>query len=132
MPGGGRADGYDMSAAQAARRLGRSAPAKVVGPLPGWLAAAAALGALVVVFAGGRSAADTQAVTPPPLSAHPRAAEVAGVFSGLTPFQVQESAGESRGKDATCSIFSDGNLDTGARVTWAVTLCTVHRVGAAG
>ena len=38
--------------------------------------------------------------------------------------------GASEGKDATCSIYSDGDLDTGARVTWAVTLCTVHAIGA--
>jgi hypothetical protein len=47
----------------------------------------------------------------------------------MKPFAVQPHMGESRGKDATCSIYSDGDLDTGARVTWAVTLCTVHRVG---
>lgn len=116
-----------MSAAQAARRL---APGFVLGPLPGWLVAAAAFTALTVVIAVGRPAPPSPAPVPPaPLSAHPQAAEVEGVFSGLEPFVIQASAGESRGRDATCSIYSDGNLDTGAHVSWAVTLCTVHRAG---
>jgi hypothetical protein len=39
--------------------------------------------------------------------------------------------GASEGKAADCSIYSDGDLDNGVDVTWAVTLCVVHRLGSA-
>jgi hypothetical protein len=127
-----------MTAAQAAIRLGRGAPRLVLGPLTGWLLAVAACSALAVVLLAGLGSETPPVVTAPPpaadvtLPAHAKATQVEHAFGRMKPFAVQASAGESRGKDATCSVFSDGNLDTGARVTWAVTLCTVHRVGAAG
>ena len=62
----------------------------------------------------------------------PSASAVASVFEGLTPYAVQRDMGASGGKAADCSIYSDGDLDSGARVTWAVTLCVVHRTGLAG
>jgi hypothetical protein len=59
------------------------------------------------------------------------ASAVARVFRRMKPFTVQPHMGASNGKEATCSIYSDGNLNSGARVTWAVTLCLVERIGGA-
>ena len=98
-----------------------------------WLVAVAALAALAVVLLTappGRGAAAPASAAA--LPEHPRASAVASVFEGLTPYAVQRDMGASGGKAADCSIYSDGDLDSGARVTWAVTLCVVHRTGLAG
>ena len=92
----------------------------VLSTLSSWL-----LGLVVLLRLGAPDAADV-----PLLPARAPASEVEHAFSGMKPFTVQRNMGPSAGKDATCSIYSDGDLDTGARVTWAVTLCTVHSTGA--
>lgn len=98
----------------------------VLGAPTAWLVATAACVALALVILA-RPLSDGP--NGPPLSRSAPASEVERAFSGITPFTVQRNMGASDGKDATCSIYSDGNLDTGVQVTWAVTLCTVHAIG---
>jgi hypothetical protein len=100
----------------------------LLGAPTAWLVALAACVALVLL-ALARPTPST-ASDPPLLADRAPASDVERAFSGMTPFSVQPHMGASSGKDATCSIYSDGNLDTGVRVTWAVTLCTVHSTGA--
>ena len=108
-----------------------------LGRLVPWLIATGAVTALVVVLlAAVHPASDTSptqqaqaAVAQRSLTATAGPAAVKRVFGGIKPYTVQPHMGSSNGKDATCSIYSDGNLDTGARVTWAVTLCVVNRIG---
>ena len=107
------------------RRLGRGALTRLLAPVTAWFVAAAACAALAVIVLGRPEMASVAGTS---LPANARAAQVERTFAHMTPFAVQPHMGESGGKDATCSIFSDGDLDTGNRVTWAVTLCTVHRV----
>ena len=99
----------------------------VLGAPTAWLVATAACVALglVLVVRPATRGEPAEALLP----ARAPAAEVEHAFSGMKPFAVQRNMGASAGKDATCSIYSDGNLDTGAKVTWAVTLCTVHSTG---
>ena len=105
----------------------------VLRGLAPWLVAVAAVTALAVVLAGapaagggtGPSAAAPSALLP----VRPGATAVESIFGNLTPYSVQRDMGASGGKAADCSIYSDGNLDSGANVTWAVTLCVVHRSG---
>jgi len=118
------------------RRLGLLRPAIVVP----WLVAAAALAALAVVVAGGlldaRPPARAAAAAPPArgvvLPPGAGAAAVSRAFGKMTPYQVQKDMGPSGGKAADCSIYSDGDLDDGANVTWAVTLCVVHPIAPVG
>ena len=100
----------------------------VLGAPTAWLVATAAcvaLGLVLVVRPATQEHGAAEALLP----ARAPAADVEHAFSGMKPFTVQRNMGASAGKDATCSIYSDGNLDTGAKVTWAVTLCTVHSTG---
>jgi hypothetical protein len=99
-----------------------------LGAPTAWLVATAACVALAFVVLGRSTTSDVS--QPSPIAARAPASDVERAFSGMTPFSVQPHMGASSGKDATCSFYSDGNLDTGARVTWAVTLCTVHSTGA--
>jgi hypothetical protein len=101
----------------------------LLGAPTAWLVAMAACIALLFV-ALSRPATPEAPEALPLLAARAPASEVERAFSGIKPFSVQRNMGASAGKDATCSIYSDGNLDTGAQVTWAVTLCTVHAIGA--
>jgi hypothetical protein len=103
----------------------------LLGAPTAWLVAVAACVALALV-ALVRPAASERPDPPaePLIAQRAPASEVERAFSGMKPFTVQRNMGASSGKDATCSIYSDGNLDTGVRVTWAVTLCTVHAIGA--
>jgi hypothetical protein len=98
----------------------------VLGAPAAWLVATAACFALALVILA-RPLSDGP--SRPQLSRSAPASEIERTFSGIAPFTVQRNMGASDGKDATCSIYSDGNLDTGVRVTWAVTLCTVHAIG---
>ncbi len=116
--------------------LGLLRPAVVVP----WLVAAAAVAALAVVVASGlldagqpaRAAAPVQPARSVVLPRGAGAAAVSRAFGRMTPYQVQKDMGPSGGKAADCSIYSDGNLDDGADVTWAVTLCVVHPIAPAG
>jgi hypothetical protein len=110
------------------RPLRRPTVATVLGAPTAWLVATAACVALALV-ALARPATPVRPDAEPLLPARAPASQVERAFSGMTPFSVQRNMGASGGKDATCSIFSDGDLDSGARVTWAVTLCTVHAIG---
>jgi hypothetical protein len=101
----------------------------VLAPVTPWLVAAGACAALAVVVLGRPGIPPAAAGSSVALPAHARAVQVEHAFARMAPFSVQPHMGESNGKDANCSIYSDGDLDTGARVTWAVTLCTVHVVG---
>ena len=101
----------------------------LLGAPAAWLVALAACVALALVALARPVASEAPAPAAPVLAARAPASDVEHAFSGITPFTVQRNMGASDGKDATCSIYSDGNLDTGARVSWAVTLCTVHAIG---
>jgi hypothetical protein len=101
----------------------------LVGATTAWLVAVVACVALAVVALARPVASEPRKPASPVLPARAPASDVEHAFSGITPFTVQRNMGASDGKDATCSIYSDGNLDTGARVTWAVTLCTIHAIG---
>jgi hypothetical protein len=102
----------------------------VLRALAPWLVAVAAVTALAVVLAGappgGGRTGEPAATAAASLPLHPGANAVAGIFGKLTPYSVQRDMGASGGKAADCSIYSDGDLDSGADVTWAVTLCVVH------
>ena len=100
----------------------------IVGAPAAWLVATTACVALAVVAVALPATSDGPEA--PLLAPRAPASEVERAFSAIAPFSVQPNMGASGGKDATCSIYSDGDLDTGARVTWAVTLCTVHAIGA--
>lgn len=108
--------------------LRQRAHALAFGAPTAWLVATAACVALMLVVLGRSTTSEVS--HPPQLAARAPASDVERAFSGITPFTVQPHMGASGGKDATCSFYSDGNLDTGARVTWAVTLCTIHSTGA--
>jgi hypothetical protein len=101
----------------------------LLGAPTAWLVAMAACVALLLVAMTRPAGPERPDPTTPLLAKRAPASEVERAFSGITPFSVQKNMGASGGKDATCSIYSDGNLDTGTRVTWAVTLCTIHAVG---
>jgi hypothetical protein len=101
----------------------------LLGAPTAWLVAMAACVALVLVALARPATPERVEPAARVLGQRAPASEIEHAFSGITPFTVQRNMGASGGKDATCSIYSDGNLDTGARVTWAVTLCTIHAVG---
>jgi hypothetical protein len=102
----------------------------LLGAPTAWLVAMGACVALVLVALARPATPARVEPASPVLAQRAPASEIEHAFSGITPFAVQQNMGASGGKDATCSIYSDGNLDTGARVTWAVTLCTIHAIGA--
>jgi hypothetical protein len=101
----------------------------LLGAPTAWLVAMAACIALVLVALARPATPERVEPASRVLGQRAPASEIEHAFSGITPFTVQRNMGASGGKDATCSIYSDGNLDTGARVTWAVTLCTIHAIG---
>jgi membrane protein implicated in regulation of membrane protease activity len=101
----------------------------LLGAPTAWLVAMAACVALVLVALARPATPERVEPASRVLGQRAPASEIEHAFSGITPFTVQRNMGASGGKDATCSIYSDGNLDTGARVTWAVTLCTIHAIG---
>jgi hypothetical protein len=111
------------------RATGRAWRRVLLGAPTAWLIALAACVALALVAIARPAAPEAREPAPPVLAQRSAASDVEQAFSGIRPFTVQRNMGASDGKDATCSIYSDGNLDTGARVTWAVTLCTVHAIG---
>jgi hypothetical protein len=102
--------------------------AVVFGAPTAWLVATAVCAALTFVLLVGP--ATWQGSHQPLLRERAPGSEVERAFSRMTPFSVQRNMGASGGKDATCSIYSDGDLDTGEHVTWAVTLCRVYVIGA--
>ncbi|MGH2997599.1 MAG: hypothetical protein ACRDN6_15185 [Gaiellaceae bacterium] len=122
-----------MSDVQVPEHVQTVRPGSTNGPgsLAPWLVAVAACTALVVVLAGARVGRSHPAptATPVPLAALPvlaKAGAVENVFRQMKPYAVQRGVGPSGAKAADCSIYSDGDLDNGANVTWAVTLCVVH------
>jgi hypothetical protein len=104
--------------------------------LPSPFALAFALGMTVALLVATTAWAVSLRLARPagPLGSKPTAAEVVGAFGSISPYQVQRDMGAAGGKDADCSIYTDGDLDARTAVngvTWAVTLCVVHRVGSA-
>jgi hypothetical protein len=118
-----------MATARRAHRIAR------LGTIAPWLVAVASCCALLILLLApleGRPARRTSPAAPRlTLPAQAGAGAVESMFRRMTPYAVQKDMGASKGKAADCSIYSDGDLDNGVDVTWAVTLCVVHPLDSA-